>query len=81
MRPCSCKKNAKLITVIEGDSNPQVFIPELISLHKEGRFPIERLVKVYPAEEIDEAMADMKDGKVKLPGIHFQTFTDEGCRL
>lgn len=58
------QKAAKLITVVEGDSNPQVFIPELIDLHNEGKFPVERLVKVYPAEKMDEAIADLRDGKV-----------------
>lgn len=62
MRPLFFQKTGKLIAVIEGDSNPQAFIPELIDLHKEGKFPIENLVKVYPAEKIDEAIAAMKDG-------------------
>jgi aryl-alcohol dehydrogenase len=48
--------------IIEGDSDPDVFIPELISLYLEGRFPFDRLLKTYPLREINQAIADQHSG-------------------
>jgi aryl-alcohol dehydrogenase len=48
--------------IIEGDSDPDVFIPELIALYREGRFPFDRLVKTYPLREINQAVADQHSG-------------------
>ena len=49
--------------IIEGDSDPDEFIPELVSLYNEGRLPVDRLVKTYPLEEINKAVADQHAGK------------------
>lgn len=49
--------------VSEGDSNPQIFIPQLIEVWKQGRFPVDRLFKIYPFEQINEAFADSGSGK------------------
>lgn len=57
-------KGQRLIGVVEGDSDPEIFIPELIAMHKEGKFPLEKLVTVYPAEKLDDAIKDIHDGKV-----------------
>jgi aryl-alcohol dehydrogenase len=43
--------------IIEGDSDPQTFIPELIAHREAGRFPFERLIATYPLEQINEAIA------------------------
>jgi len=49
-------------SVIEGDSNPETYIPELVALYKAGRFPIDRLIKTYPFAEINQAVEDQKNG-------------------
>lgn len=49
--------------VTEGDSNPKVFIPKLIEAYEQGRFPVDRLIKRYPFDKINEAVADSSDGK------------------
>ncbi|HET7335685.1 MAG TPA: NAD(P)-dependent alcohol dehydrogenase [Rhizomicrobium sp.] len=49
--------------IIEGDSDPDEFIPELLALYKEGRFPFDRLIKTYPMREINRAIKDQHDGK------------------
>ncbi|GJC98638.1 areB protein [Colletotrichum higginsianum] len=56
--------NKKYIGVIEGDSNPSDFIPRLIAMHQDGKFPIDRLARFYPAAELNQAMRDMASGKV-----------------
>jgi len=53
--------------VVQGDSEPRAFIPRLIDLHREGRFPLERLITTYPFEQIAEAMHDAEAGKVIKP--------------
>jgi len=51
----------------EGSSVPKVFIPKLVDLIMAGRFPLEKLVKYYAFEDINEALADQEHGKVIKP--------------
>ncbi|SIS02629.1 MULTISPECIES: NAD(P)-dependent alcohol dehydrogenase [Pseudomonas] len=53
--------------IIEGDSVPKVFIPQLIELWRAGRFPFDRLVKYYALEDINQAVADSESGVVLKP--------------
>ncbi len=52
---------------IEGDASPRRFIPQLIDWYRAGQFPLERLVTTYPFEQINQAVADMRDGAVIKP--------------
>ena len=52
----------RVIGIMEGDSDPQAFIPELIAAHRAGRFPFDRLVKTFPLGEINEAIAAQARG-------------------
>ena len=52
----------RIIGIIEGDSDPQSFIPELIAHHAAGRFPFDRLIKTFPLTEINEAIAAQSRG-------------------
>jgi aryl-alcohol dehydrogenase len=52
-----------LIGVTEGYSNPKIFIPQLIAYKKQGRFPVERLMKFYSFDEINQAFDDSNSGK------------------
>jgi aryl-alcohol dehydrogenase len=52
---------------IEGDSDPHVFIPQLLDLHRQGLFPMESLVRTYPARDIDQAVADARSGATIKP--------------
>nr|WP_295714774.1 NAD(P)-dependent alcohol dehydrogenase [uncultured Halomonas sp.] len=56
-----------MIGVIEGDSVPRVFIPQLVAYYKEGRFPFDKLVKFYSADQINQAFQDSKDGTTVKP--------------
>jgi aryl-alcohol dehydrogenase len=53
----------KVLDVIQGDAVPQRFIPRLIRLHAQGRFPFDRLVTFYDFADINRAIADAKSGK------------------
>lgn len=52
-------ENKKLVGVIEGDSNPTEFIPQLMEMHQAGTFPVEKLCKTYPIERFEDALADI----------------------
>jgi len=52
-----------LIGVVEGDSNPKMFIPELLAFYKAGKFPFDKLITYYDFDDIDKAMADSASGK------------------
>ena len=58
--------------IVEGDANPKTFIPELIALHAEGRFPFDRLISFYPLERINEAFQDADSGVAIKPVILFE---------
>src|SRR3546814_4451251 len=45
-------------TTLFRSSVPQVFIPQLIELYQQGRFPFDLLVKFYPFEQINQAAED-----------------------
>ncbi len=50
--------------IVEGDSVPDVFIPQLIELYRQGRFPFDRLITFYSFDEINKAVEDSEKGKV-----------------
>jgi aryl-alcohol dehydrogenase len=52
---------------IEGDSNPHTFIPQLLDLHRQGLFPMESLVRTYPASDINQAVTDTRSGVTIKP--------------
>ncbi|MEV0660295.1 NAD(P)-dependent alcohol dehydrogenase [Actinomadura luteofluorescens] len=53
--------------IIEGDAVPHTFIPRMIEMWRQGRFPFDRLVTTYPLAQINEAEADTTSGKVVKP--------------
>jgi aryl-alcohol dehydrogenase len=53
--------------ILEGDAVPQVFIPQLIALWRQGRFPFDRLVPTFPFEQIDQAEQASLAGQVVKP--------------
>ncbi|MDO4619265.1 MAG: NAD(P)-dependent alcohol dehydrogenase [Lachnospiraceae bacterium] len=48
----------------EGDSIPQIFIPKLVQLYKEGKFPVDKIIKTYDFADIVQAESDSASGKV-----------------
>lgn len=53
--------------VIEGDADPHSFIPYLLQLRREGRFPFDKLIQLYDFADINRAIADQKEGKCVKP--------------
>jgi aryl-alcohol dehydrogenase len=53
--------------IVEGDSVPRVFIPQLVQLYQQGRFPFDKLVKFYPLDQINQAAEDSTKGITLKP--------------
>jgi len=53
--------------IVEGDANADAFIPDLIRMQAQGRFPFEKLMKIYPFESIHQAIADSCAGLTVKP--------------
>jgi aryl-alcohol dehydrogenase len=58
--------------IIGGNSVIEIFIPQLVELHRHGRFPFYKLVKFYDPEQIDQAAEDREKGGRIKPIIRLQ---------
>src|SRR5215217_1433415 len=58
--------------IVEGDSVPDVFIPRLIELHDQGRFPFDRLIEFYELKEINRAAEASEEGSVLKPVLRME---------
>jgi len=56
-----------VIGVAEGRSVPQLFIPRLLELWRQGRFPVDRIIETFPFEQINEAAEAAHSGRVIKP--------------
>jgi aryl-alcohol dehydrogenase len=61
----------RLSGVIEGDADPRTFVPTLVQLYRDGKFPFDRLIKTYPFSQINEAIAASESGDVVKPVLVF----------
>lgn len=57
----------RLVGIVEGSANPDEFIPHLIEMHRQGKFPFDRMVRFYPFSEINAAIHDSETGKSIKP--------------
>jgi aryl-alcohol dehydrogenase len=53
--------------IVEGESVPDVFLPRLIELWQQGRFPIDRIMSYYDFADIERAAGDAEEGRVVKP--------------
>lgn len=53
-----------LVGVIEGDAIATEFIPHMLELYQQGRFPFTRIVDTFPFAQINEAIDAVHHGKV-----------------
>lgn len=57
----------RVIGVLGGGGRSGQLIPALVELHRQGRFPFDRLVKYYAFDQIEQALEDSKSGTVIKP--------------
>ncbi len=48
--------------IVEGDSVPDIFLPRLMRLWEQGRFPVERMMTFYDFDQIEQAVHDAESG-------------------
>jgi aryl-alcohol dehydrogenase len=65
--PLSLELGRTVVGIIEGDAVPQRFIPQLVELWRQGRFPFDRLIGKFPLAKIDEAERASLAGEVVKP--------------
>lgn len=53
----------RVVGIVEGDSDPDEFIPRLISLYRDGKFPFDKLVTSFPFSKIEDALAAQHRGE------------------
>jgi aryl-alcohol dehydrogenase len=64
--------NGRTVTgVIGGGGVPEVFLPELVALHRSGRFPADKLIEYFSFDDVNEAIAASVGGKVVKPVLLF----------
>ena len=56
------KNHLTVAEIVEGNNILKTFIPYLIDLYRQGEFPFDKLVRYYPWEEINQAVADSVSG-------------------
>jgi aryl-alcohol dehydrogenase len=61
----------RLLGVSEGDSDPQRFLPQLVELFDQGRLPVDKLIRHYRFDEIEQAAADARSGVTIKPVLVF----------
>lgn len=59
--------------IVEGQSVPDVFLPRLIELWRQGRFPVDRIMTHYAFSEIERAARDAEEGKVIKPVLRMDS--------
>jgi aryl-alcohol dehydrogenase len=57
--------------ILGGDAIADLFIPKLIELHLQGKFPFDRMITYYPFDEIDKAVEEMEKGRAMKPVLRF----------
>ena len=67
-----------LIGVIEGDAVPAEFIPRMIGLYKDGRFPFDQLIKTFPFSAINDAIDAAHHGKATKAVVVFDSDEQPG---
>jgi aryl-alcohol dehydrogenase len=60
-------KGPRIIGVNQGRAVPRVVIPALVELFLSGRLPLDRLIRTYPFDSINEAIHDMHTGTTIKP--------------
>jgi len=63
-------QNCKVLRgIVEGDSIPDLFITQLVELYMQGRFPINKMMRFYSFDQINQATADSERGLTIKPVI------------
>lgn len=53
--------------VIEGEAYPLDFVPKLIQYYREGKFPIDKFIKLMDAKDFEQGLHEMHTGETIKP--------------
>jgi aryl-alcohol dehydrogenase len=65
----SLLRGKRILGVTLGDAEPETLIPQLVSLRRQGRLPLERLIRCYRLDALNEAAQDMHHGRTVKPVV------------
>ena len=68
----SAVRGQRLCDVVEGDADPLEFTPRMIALWQADRFPCDRLIRPYPFEAINAAIAGSRSGATIKPVLRME---------
>ncbi len=57
----------RVVGILGGEGRSAVLIGSLLELHRQGRFPFDRLVTVFPLDQVEQAIAASASGAVVKP--------------
>lgn len=60
-------RGIQYIGAIEGQAVPTSFVPKMVQWRKEGKFPVDKLMKLMPAEDFEKAVHEMHSGETIKP--------------
>ena len=63
----------KLRGIIEGDAVPELFIPTLLDLWKQDRFPFDEIITHYDFDGIHDAIHDAEEGNTIKPVLNMSS--------
>ncbi|MBJ7514690.1 MAG: NAD(P)-dependent alcohol dehydrogenase [Stenotrophomonas sp.] len=63
----------RIIGIVQGDVVSKTFIPKLVELNRQGRFPFEKLVRFYDFDQLNQAMADSENGTTIKPIVRLSS--------
>ena len=66
-------KGLRVRGVVEGDSDPHAFIPQLAELSRRGELPLEKLVTRFAFDDFADAWAAAKTGAAIKPVVTMPT--------
>jgi aryl-alcohol dehydrogenase len=69
--PTALARGIRITWIVEGDSVPQLFIPELIAMYEAGDFPFDKLIRMYDFDDIATAFDDSEKGVTLKPIVRF----------
>lgn len=52
---------------MEGGVLPRDYIPQMTRWYREGKFPIDKIIKYFPARDFEVAIREMEQGTTVKP--------------
>ncbi|HKS45952.1 MAG TPA: NAD(P)-dependent alcohol dehydrogenase [Amycolatopsis sp.] len=61
----------RVLGVTLGDGEPETLLPQLVSLHRQGKLPLDLMIRHYKLEDLNDAAHDMHTGTTIKPVVLF----------